>query len=361
MRYRGARRTITRLVKTLTTSARTYTATSLTLFPVSLPSSLSYFSLVFCFLSLFFLGSTASPLRPPRSGRGSKRSLVPAKNKKVKFSCAFTALSLPYKNNATRRFQRGAVSSRRAFYPSVFRHCIFFLAVFSSNASTILDSNRIVAFRLTVRRFKAPSNDSRRFPTRRNVRNLQRNSSSETIFPTVHRVATLQSDHEAPDRLVAPFKTIETFLSSIEYVFPAKEADARSSATSLIAHFPLNTRFVSYCLHALRFFVFLGQTIAAIFLGSPAKSSKLFPALRFQRRFLSARRRNRAGRATSIVFPSHRPLFPLPDVAYSLHVPRPLSSLKRRARDERSNVQSNFSDRRSSSVLSFRRTVSRYR
>lgn len=187
---------------------------------------------------------------------------------------------------------------------------------------------------------------------------MQRNSSSETIFPTVHRVATLQSDHEAPDRLVAPFKTIETFLSSIKYVFPAKEANARSSATSLIAHFPLNTRFVSHCLHALRFFVFLGQTIS---LGSPAKSSKLFPALRFQRRFLSARRRNRAGRATSIVFPSHRPLFPLPDVAYSLHVTRPSSPLKRRTRDERSNAQSNFSDRRSSSVLSFRRIVSRYR
>lgn len=49
--------------------------------------------------------------RPPPSGRGSKGSLVPAENKKVKFSCCRTALSLPCKNNATWHFQRGCLVS----------------------------------------------------------------------------------------------------------------------------------------------------------------------------------------------------------------------------------------------------------
>lgn len=68
---------------------------------------------------------------PPPTGRGSKGSLVPTENKKVKFSCSYAALSLPYKNNATWHFQRGCLVSScvlRLAFPRlyIFPRCFLF-------------------------------------------------------------------------------------------------------------------------------------------------------------------------------------------------------------------------------------------
>lgn len=192
---------------------------------------------------------------PPPTGRGSKGSLVPTENKKVKFSCAFAALSLPYKNNATWHFQRGCLVSScvlRLAFPRlyIFPRCFLFETLDERVYDFPFKSNR--CFSSNCQPFKKSD-----VSLRGETSGICKGILPPKLFSQPYRVATLQSDHEAPDGLVAPFKTIETFLSSIKYVFPAKEADARSSfasrrftATSLIAHFPLNTRLVS-CLHAL--------------------------------------------------------------------------------------------------------------